>query len=80
MFLGKHLTALTDISEAKTLRFIQSQSDATSYILFLLLSTVIDTDRDVMQNHLLQIMCLTAMEKPVTMNAEDIRDEKVSPG
>jgi len=33
--------------------------------------------RDVMQNHLLQIMCLTAMEKPVTMNGEDIRDEKV---
>ena len=31
-----------------------------------------------MQNHLLQILCLTAMEKPVSMNAEDIRDEKVS--
>lgn len=30
-----------------------------------------------MQNHLLQIMCLTAMEKPVSMAAEDIRDEKV---
>ncbi|XP_013413677.1 glucose-6-phosphate 1-dehydrogenase isoform X2 [Lingula anatina] len=33
--------------------------------------------RDVMQNHLLQILCLTAMEKPATTNAEDIRDEKV---
>ncbi|XP_067928211.1 glucose-6-phosphate 1-dehydrogenase-like [Watersipora subatra] len=33
--------------------------------------------RDVMQNHLLQILCLTAMERPVTMSAEDIRDEKV---
>jgi len=33
--------------------------------------------RDVMQNHLLQILCLTAMEKPVSTNAEDIRDEKV---
>lgn len=33
--------------------------------------------RDVMQNHLLQILCLVAMEKPVSSNAEDIRDEKV---
>ncbi|GFW68111.1 glucose-6-phosphate 1-dehydrogenase X [Trichonephila clavipes] len=33
--------------------------------------------RDVMQNHLLQILCLVAMEKPVTTFAEDIRDEKV---
>ncbi|GIY54798.1 glucose-6-phosphate 1-dehydrogenase [Caerostris darwini] len=33
--------------------------------------------RDVMQNHLLQILCLAAMEKPVTTSAEDIRDEKV---
>ncbi|KAF7494910.1 hypothetical protein SSS_09003 [Sarcoptes scabiei] len=33
--------------------------------------------RDVMQNHLLQILCLVAMEKPLTTNAEDIRDEKV---
>ncbi|GFT74910.1 glucose-6-phosphate 1-dehydrogenase [Nephila pilipes] len=33
--------------------------------------------RDVMQNHLLQILCLVAMEKPVTTSAEDIRNEKV---
>lgn len=33
--------------------------------------------RDVMQNHLLQILCLVAMEKPVSMSAEDIRNEKV---
>lgn len=33
--------------------------------------------RDVMQNHLLQILCLTAMEKPVSTDAEDIRNEKV---
>ncbi len=33
--------------------------------------------RDIMQNHLLQVMCLTAMEKPATNNPEDIRDEKV---
>jgi len=30
-----------------------------------------------MQNHLLQILCLTAMEKPVTTSPDDIRDEKV---
>lgn len=33
--------------------------------------------RDVMQNHLLQILCLVGMEKPVSTSAEDIRDEKV---
>lgn len=33
--------------------------------------------RDVMQNHLLQILCLVAMEKPCTSAADDIRDEKV---
>ena len=33
--------------------------------------------RDVMQNHLLQILCLVAMEKPASLNAEDIRNEKV---
>ncbi len=33
--------------------------------------------RDVVQNHLLQVLCLIAMEKPATSNPEDIRDEKV---
>lgn len=33
--------------------------------------------RDIMQNHLLQILALFAMEQPVSLNAEDIRDEKV---
>ncbi|XP_045125214.1 glucose-6-phosphate 1-dehydrogenase-like [Portunus trituberculatus] len=33
--------------------------------------------RDVMQNHLLQILCLFAMEKPCSTSADDIRDEKV---
>ena len=33
--------------------------------------------RDVMQNHLLQILCLVAMEPPVSVDASDIRDEKV---
>jgi len=33
--------------------------------------------RDVMQNHLLQILALLGMEPPVTLSAEDVRDEKV---
>jgi glucose-6-phosphate 1-dehydrogenase len=30
-----------------------------------------------MQNHLLQILTIVAMEKPVTLDSEDIRNEKV---
>ncbi len=30
-----------------------------------------------MQNHLMQIMTLVAMEPPVSLDAEDIRNEKV---
>ena len=33
--------------------------------------------RDVVQNHLLQVMALFAMEEPASLDAEDIRDEKV---
>ncbi|KAK9813989.1 hypothetical protein WJX73_008242 [Symbiochloris irregularis] len=33
--------------------------------------------RDVLQNHLLQIVALFAMEPPVSLEAEDIRNEKV---
>lgn len=33
--------------------------------------------RDVIQNHLLQILALIAMEEPVSLHAKDIRDEKV---
>jgi len=33
--------------------------------------------RDVMQNHLMQIFTLVAMEKPATLSAEDVRNEKV---
>lgn len=31
-----------------------------------------------MQNHLLQILSLFAMEKPPSTNPDDIRDEKVT--
>lgn len=34
--------------------------------------------RDVMQNHLLQILSLVAMEKPTSCHPDDIRNEKVS--
>lgn len=33
--------------------------------------------RDIMQNHLLQILSLVAMDQPVSNSAEDIRNEKV---
>src|SRR2546427_11164249 len=33
--------------------------------------------RDMVQNHLLQVLALVAMEPPVTLGAESIRDEKV---
>src|SRR3546814_234569 len=32
--------------------------------------------RDVIQNHLLQLMALTAMEEPISFNARDLRAEK----
>lgn len=34
--------------------------------------------RDVVQNHLTQVLSLLAMERPCSLNAEDIRDEKVT--
>ncbi|KAJ3828594.1 glucose-6-phosphate 1-dehydrogenase [Lentinula raphanica] len=33
--------------------------------------------RDILQNHLLQVLSILAMERPVSFAAEDIRDEKV---
>jgi glucose-6-phosphate 1-dehydrogenase len=33
--------------------------------------------RDIVQNHLLQVLALVAMEPPTSLEAEDIRDEKV---
>jgi glucose-6-phosphate 1-dehydrogenase len=32
--------------------------------------------RDMIQNHMLQLLALVAMEPPVTLNAEEVRDEK----
>ena len=33
--------------------------------------------RDIVQNHLLQVLALCAMEPPVSFGADDVRDEKV---
>lgn len=33
--------------------------------------------RDVMQNHMMQMLCLVAMEKPKSTSSHDVRDEKV---
>ena len=33
--------------------------------------------KDMVQNHLLQLLCLVAMEPPSTLNADNVRDEKL---
>jgi glucose-6-phosphate 1-dehydrogenase len=33
--------------------------------------------RDMVQNHMLQLVCLTAMEPPTSLNADAVRDEKL---
>ncbi len=33
--------------------------------------------RDMIQNHILQLLCLVAMEPPVTFDADPVRDEKI---
>jgi glucose-6-phosphate 1-dehydrogenase len=33
--------------------------------------------RDIVENHLMQLLCLTAMEPPISLAAEAVRDEKV---
>ena len=33
--------------------------------------------RDVVENHVMQLLCLTAMEPPVSLSADAVRDEKV---
>jgi glucose-6-phosphate 1-dehydrogenase len=33
--------------------------------------------RDMVQNHLLQLLCIVAMEQPISLNPNDVRDEKL---
>ncbi|MBV9783117.1 MAG: glucose-6-phosphate dehydrogenase [Acidisphaera sp.] len=33
--------------------------------------------RDMVQNHLLQLLCMTAMESPISLSADSVRDEKL---
>ncbi len=33
--------------------------------------------RDIVENHLMQLLCLTAMEPPIALSADAVRDEKV---
>ena len=33
--------------------------------------------RDMIQNHVLQLVCLSAMEAPVAFDADAVRDEKI---
>ena len=34
--------------------------------------------RDMVQNHLFQMLCLTAMDPPVSLDPEDIRSQKIN--
>jgi len=33
--------------------------------------------RDMVQNHLMQLLCIVAMEPPISMDADNVRDEKL---
>ena len=33
--------------------------------------------RDMVQNHMLQLLCIVAMEPPASLDADAVRDEKV---
>ena len=33
--------------------------------------------RDMVQNHIMQLLCLVGMEPPVSLNQESVRDEKI---
>src|SRR5205823_2658438 len=33
--------------------------------------------RDMVENHMLQLLCLVAMEAPLSLGGDDVRDEKV---
>ena len=35
------------------------------------------TLRDMLQNHLMQLLCIVAMEPPISMDADNVRDEKL---
>jgi glucose-6-phosphate 1-dehydrogenase len=37
----------------------------------------IGVTKDIVENHLMQLLCLTAMEPPISLSADDVRDEKV---
>lgn len=76
---------LSDQSEGNEFLWREVHSENSESLLCLLmndfLSLALDPFygiiRDIMQNHLLQILALFAMETPVSLDAEDIRNEKV---
>jgi glucose-6-phosphate 1-dehydrogenase len=37
----------------------------------------IGVTKDIVENHLMQLLCLTAMEPPISLSADAVRDEKV---
>lgn len=59
------------------IQMIIQTTNQTVFILFFSYFDNYGIIRDIMQNHLLQILALFAMEPPVSLDAEDIRNEKV---
>ena len=57
--------------------FAVQLSEAYAQIAGRLEPTVVRVDVTAVQNHIIQLLCLTAMESPRSLDANDIREEKV---
>lgn len=68
---------LNDDKRNEVTLFSQAMSTCLFFVQFLRYFDNYGIIRDIMQNHLLQILALFAMETPVSLDAEDIRNEKV---
>ncbi|KAG8129945.1 putative Glucose-6-phosphate 1-dehydrogenase protein [Naja naja] len=74
---GKDLDSSNDLSNHMSALFTEDQIYRIDHYLGKEMVQNLMVLRDVMQNHLLQMLCLVAMEKPTSTNSNDVRDEKV---
>lgn len=74
---GGEFQILNDDKRNEVTLFSQAMSTCLLFVQFLRYFDNYGIIRDIMQNHLLQILALFAMETPVSLDAEDIRNEKV---
>ncbi|KAL7988282.1 hypothetical protein Chor_007201 [Crotalus horridus] len=74
---GKDLDSSNDLSNHMSALFREDQIYRIDHYLGKEMVQNLMVLRDVMQNHLLQMLCLVAMEKPTSTNSDDVRDEKV---